>query len=185
MCVGVFTLFLRGVVTADVRTGQHSQASGSAVVEVGRTKVVCSLYGPRSYTRASTQFSNKCVLNFDVKFAPFSSTGERRERGQVRCGVVSCACQHTHSMNNSCVQQADEREMSLLLGQVLSASVLREKYPKSAIDVFVMVVEDDGGTLAVALACPNASVTPVLLQVPLAQQSPRRRFRLRTLGWNC
>jgi len=88
-------------------------------------------------------------------------------------------------MNNSCVQQADEREMSLLLGQVLSASVLREKYPKSAIDVFVMVVEDDGGTLAVALACPNASVTPVLLQVPLAQQSPRRRFRLRTLGWNC
>lgn len=35
--------------------------------------------------------------------------------------------------------------MSLLLGQVLSSTVRLKKYPKSAVDVFVMVIEDDGG----------------------------------------
>ena len=44
-------------------------------------------YGPRSYSRASTQFSEQCVLNFDVQFAPFACAGQRRERGQVSgCG---------------------------------------------------------------------------------------------------
>lgn len=99
--------------------GGNSQASGSATLEIGDTKVLCSVYvlqswlytqcgppahvfmlllhavvrfGPRAYTRGSLQYSSECVLSCDVKYAPFA-TEERREPRQVTMiGLTPCYC---------------------------------------------------------------------------------------------
>lgn len=164
-------------------------------------------YGPRAYSRASTQFSEQCVLNFDVQFAPFACAGQRRERGQVsswhgiarsQCAAVGACTSFTRKRCTlrRATQQADERELSLLLGQVLSATVRREKYPKSAVDVFVMVLEDDGGAFAPPRAASRArgvvphspaAVAPptAKLQVHLAPRSLPRRCRSRTRVSSC
>ena len=43
-------------------------------------------------------------------------------------------------------QSEAEREKSLLLEQTLSGAILLERYPKSVIDIYIIVLEDDGGT---------------------------------------
>ena len=64
-----------------MQTGVVKHASGSAHVEIGRTKVVCSVFGPRATTDGS-QYSDQGGLVCDVKFAPFACAGGRRERGE-------------------------------------------------------------------------------------------------------
>ena len=53
-------------------TGAVKQASGSAEVAQGRTKVVCSVHGPRAIKRAA-DFGQKGTLTCSVRLAPFRS----------------------------------------------------------------------------------------------------------------
>lgn len=69
---------------AFMRLGVVSGAAGSAYVELGRTRVVCAVYGPRNDTRARREFNDQGQLVCDFKFAPFADAEARRERGQVR-----------------------------------------------------------------------------------------------------
>ncbi len=64
---------------AVMRTGVVSQAAGSAYLELGRTKVMAGVYGPRPSERREA-FSNEGTLNVDVKLASFAT----RARGSVR-----------------------------------------------------------------------------------------------------
>lgn len=68
---------------AFMKLGVVSGAAGSAYVEFNRTRVVCSVYGPRNDTRSRREFSNEGQLVCDVKYAPFADHVGRRERGQV------------------------------------------------------------------------------------------------------
>lgn len=63
-----------------LRTGVVTQAVGSAYIEVGKTKILCSVYGPRQ--SRNVQFSEQGRLWCDFKFAPFAQD-QRRRRGQV------------------------------------------------------------------------------------------------------
>jgi ribonuclease PH len=42
-------------------------------------------------------------------------------------------------------QDKSEKETTLMLVQALEGSLLLDKYPKSSIDVSVLVLQDDGG----------------------------------------
>lgn len=110
-----------------LRTGVVSQANGSALLELGGTKVLASVHGPRSAARLD--FSESAVLQCEFKFATFCS--------------ASFAKQH---------QQDDEdRKLALALQQALTAAVLLDRYPKSVIDVSVLVLQASGSALAAAV----------------------------------
>jgi exosome complex component MTR3 len=67
-----------------MRTGAVVQASGSAYMECGRTKVLVAVHGPRHSTRgAAVESAERGRVWCDFKFAPFAQT-QRRRRGQVR-----------------------------------------------------------------------------------------------------
>mmetsp|Transcript_16434 Transcript_16434/g.49230 ORF Transcript_16434/g.49230 Transcript_16434/m.49230 type:complete len:254 (+) Transcript_16434:128-889(+) len=122
-----------------LRTGLVSQAAGSSYVEFGDTKVMAAVYGPRPTDRREG-FSQRGFLTVDVKLASFAT----RERGRVQQGPA-------------------EREMSEAVGTALRAAVLREHFPKAAVDVWVTVLEADGSeaaaaTTAGALALADAGV---------------------------
>lgn len=75
---------------AFLQVGVVSGASGSAYVEFNRTRVLCSVYGPRNDTRTRREFSNEGQLVCDFKYAPFAEIDSVRERGQVRESTKHC-----------------------------------------------------------------------------------------------
>ncbi|KAI0210969.1 Exosome complex component MTR3 [Lamellibrachia satsuma] len=112
-----------------LKTGVVNEAKGSAYIELRHTKVICSVYGPREVTRRE-DFSMKGQLMCELKFATFSC---QKRRGH----------------------QADKRdsEYSLLLQNALEPAILLDKFPKARMDVFVIVLQDDGSALAAAISC--------------------------------
>ena len=115
-------------------TGVITQAKGSAYIEQGRTKVMVGVYGPREVQKRS-DFSMAGVLTAELKFAPFACITRRG-------------------------QQADreEQELGMVLGEALSSTVCLHRYPKSAIEVFVTVIEDDGGVVAASLTAAGLAL---------------------------
>ncbi|KAK9827611.1 hypothetical protein WJX81_005970 [Elliptochloris bilobata] len=109
-----------------MQPGMLSQAAGSAYVEFGNTKIMAGVYGPRESDRREA-FSNTGRLQCDVKLATLAT----RQRGRFG-------------------QSDQEREMSAALVSALSGAVRRETFPKASVDVYAVVLEADGGELAVA-----------------------------------
>lgn len=126
----------------NLRVAAVPNAAGSAYVEQGRTKILAAVYGPRQVVeRTQQQVGAEGLLLLDLQFAPFSSTKTRtREENDKRALLYS----------------------SLLQGS-LESVVLLERYPKTAFDVNLLVLEDDGAVLtasltAAALALCDAKV---------------------------
>ncbi|CAG8475683.1 6168_t:CDS:2 [Funneliformis mosseae] len=118
-----------------LKTGLISQANGSAYIELRQTKIACGVYGPRQTKVAS--FSGKGNLNCEIKFAPFSCLKRRQS-----------------------YRDAQEKELSHLVFEALAPSIRLDLLPKSTIDVFISVLENDGtaSCLAAAITCASVAV---------------------------
>ncbi|KAI8582161.1 hypothetical protein K450DRAFT_229310 [Umbelopsis ramanniana AG] len=116
-----------------MKSGLISQANGSTYMEFGNAKVVCAVYGPRQMKKPS--FTGKGVLNCEIKFATFSCKKRRAFQ-----------------------RDAQEKEFSQILVQALTPAVRLDLLPKSSIDVYVNVLENDGTSSTLAAAISAASV---------------------------
>lgn len=110
-----------------LKTGVVSQAKGSAYIEMGNTKVVCSVYGPREIARRR-DFTFKGQINCEFRFAQYSCPIRRQP-----------------------LNDGEAQQFSQLLEEALAPAVCLHKFPKSTVDVFVYVLENDGGALACAI----------------------------------
>jgi exosome complex component MTR3 len=131
-----------------LKTSLTPPATGSAFLELGAPstlKLTASVYGPRPLP-PSAGFSPHARITAEIKFAPFSTAGNRR--GYVR--------------------DALERDLSTQLQVALARSVKTAAYPKSGIDVFVTVLDCEGSidedglgcmqALAGAITCSSAAI---------------------------
>ncbi|KAI0079922.1 ribosomal protein S5 domain 2-like protein [Panus rudis PR-1116 ss-1] len=123
-----------------LKPGLINQANGSAYIETENTKIACAVYGPRQ--SKNTAYSEKGRLNVEVKFAPFSC---RKRRAPMR--------------------DQEDRSVALQIQQALLPSIRLELFPKSTIDVFVTVIENDGiegciasGSVAASAALADAGI---------------------------
>lgn len=82
-----------------LKTGIISQAKGSAYIEMGNTKVICSVFDPREVPN-KTGYCVQGELFCEFKFAPFSH--------------------HKRKMHQ---QDAEEKEYSLILQRALEPAV--------------------------------------------------------------
>ncbi|GKU96726.1 hypothetical protein SLEP1_g9930 [Rubroshorea leprosula] len=112
--------------------GNVSKADGSAVFEMGNTKVIAAVYGPREVQNKSQQISDHALVRCEYSMANFS-TGDRMRK-----------------------PKGDRRstEISLVIRQTMEACILTHLMPRSQIDIFVQVLQADGGTRS---ACINAA----------------------------
>lgn len=94
--------------------GVVADASGSAYIEIGKTKVMCSVQGPAAPQRGV--FSDTGSLECDVRYAPF-------------------ACSDIRSM------QAEERYMSSMLEDCLKSIIHLECYPKTVISLNAVILQ--------------------------------------------
>lgn len=115
-------------------------ANGSALVEYGATKVLAAVYGPRDPGTKSISLPNRAVLRCRYHMAPFS----------------------THERKNPAPSRR-EIELSKVIREALEPAVITEAFPRTAIDIFIEVLNADGGTrtagiTAASLALADAGI---------------------------
>ncbi|KAG1670084.1 Exosome complex component MTR3 [Nymphon striatum] len=121
-----------------IRTGVVSQAKGSAYIEIGNIKIIASVYGPREVLK-KRDFNINGQLNCEVKYAPYSCPNIRRSPQGT----------------------SDESELSTIVCDALKPAVCMQKFPKSRVDVFVIILEtgDSGEVITCAsLAIADAGI---------------------------
>ncbi|XP_020231395.1 exosome complex component RRP41 homolog isoform X2 [Cajanus cajan] len=112
--------------------GAVSKADGSAIFEMGNTKVIAAVYGPREVQNRSQQISSHALVRCEYSMANFSSGDRmRKPKGDRR-----------------------STEISLVIRQTMEACILTHLLPRSQIDIYVQVLQADGGTRS---ACINAA----------------------------
>ncbi|KAK2079005.1 Exosome complex component rrp41 [Prototheca wickerhamii] len=96
---------------------------------MGNTKVLAAVYGPREVSNRSQADTNKAIVRCEYSMAAFS-TGERRRRGK-----------------------SDRRstEISMAIGNTMEQNILTELLPRTQIDIYVQVLQADGGTRCAAI----------------------------------
>lgn len=115
------------------KMGVFGQADGSAYLEMGSTKVLAAVYGPHERRSAGGHGQRDgAQVNCQYSMAVFS-TGERKRRPRG---------------------DRKSQEMSSHLKQTYEAAIKTELYPRSQIDIFVEVLQADGGNYC---ACVNAA----------------------------
>nr|DAD27474.1 TPA_asm: hypothetical protein HUJ06_028942 [Nelumbo nucifera] len=102
--------------------GVVAKADGSASFEMGNTKVIAAVYGPREVPNRSQQISDQALVRCEYSMANFS-TGDRMRK-----------------------PKGDRRsmEISLVIRQTMEACILTHLMPRSQIDIFVQVLQADG-----------------------------------------
>lgn len=123
-----------------MEVGILHNADGSALVEYGKTKVLAAVYGPREPPQKYMVLPDRAALRVRYHMAPFS-TEERKSPAPSRREV----------------------ELSKVIRESLEPVVLSEYYPRTVIDVFVEVLQADGGTrtagvTAASLALADAGI---------------------------
>ncbi|KAL2918998.1 Exosome non-catalytic core component [Polyrhizophydium stewartii] len=114
------------------RVGLFAVADGSAYVELGNTKCLAAVYGPKEPRTQSAQLHDRAVINVEYNVASFSS-GERKSR-----------------------TRRDKRllEIASVIKRTFEPVVMTATFPRSEIDIYIQILQLDGGALHAAI---NAS----------------------------
>ncbi len=123
-----------------IEAGVLKRADGSAYLELGGNKILAAVYGPRELHIRRLMQPDRAVLRCRYNMAPFS-VDDRKRPGPDRRSV----------------------EISKITSEALSPAVFLEKFPRSTIDVFIEILEAEGGTrcagiTAAAVALADAGV---------------------------
>ncbi|KAJ3510340.1 hypothetical protein NLJ89_g4739 [Agrocybe chaxingu] len=121
----------------DIDLGQQGQADGSAVITHGLTHVLVSVFGPREAKMRSQTMHDRANINVEVSVAAFS-TGDRRKRSRGDKRIL---------------------EFAATIKSTFEPVVQTGLYPRSQIDIFIQVVQQDGGLLQ---ACINGTTLALM-----------------------
>ncbi|MBU4492615.1 MAG: exosome complex exonuclease Rrp41 [Euryarchaeota archaeon] len=106
-----------------IKVGVLNRADGSCYFEFGGNKVIAAVYGPREVHPRHQQKSTRAVVRYRYNMASFS-VEERKRPGPDRRSI----------------------EVSKASREALEPVIFQEYFPRSAIDIFVEVLQADAGT---------------------------------------
>jgi exosome complex component RRP41 len=123
-----------------LQVGVLSHADGSAYIEHGKNKILVGVFGPREVHPKHLMQPDRMVLKVRYHMAPFS-VQERKSPAPSRREV----------------------ELSKVIKESLEPALFLELYPRTGVDVYIEVLQADGGTrcaaiTAAALAIADAGV---------------------------
>lgn len=119
-----------------IESGVLPNADGSAYIEMGRNKILAGVFGPREMHPKRLSKPNKAVLRCRYHMAPFSVDPRRSPAPSRR-----------------------DTEIGMVMADALEPALFLERYPRSVIDVYVEILEADGGTRC---ACINAAAVALV-----------------------
>jgi len=106
-----------------ITIGVLSNADGSAYIEQGKNKILAAVYGPREVHPRHLALPDRALLRCRYHMAPFS-VEERKSPAPSR----------------------RETELSKVIREALEPTIFLEQYPRTSIDLFIEVLQADGGT---------------------------------------
>jgi len=123
-----------------IEVGILGNADGSAYIEQGKNKILAAVYGPKEVHPRHLALPDRALLRCRYHMAPFS-VEERKSPAPSRREV----------------------ELSKVIREALEPSVFVEYYPRASIDIFIEVLQADGGTrcagiTAASLALADAGI---------------------------
>ncbi|MCS7125377.1 MAG: exosome complex exonuclease Rrp41 [Aigarchaeota archaeon] len=133
-----------------IEIGVLEKSDGSAYVQLGRTKVFAAVFGPKEVHPKHLALPDRAILNCRYHMTSFS-VDERKPLGMTR----------------------REIELSKVIREALESVVFLEEFPRTSIDVFIEIIEADGGTrtaglTAASLALAEAGIPMVDLVAAVA-----------------
>jgi len=123
-----------------LEVGILPNANGSAYIEHGKNKILAGVYGPREVHPKHLTLQDRTLIKCRYHMAPFS-VQERKSPAPSRREV----------------------ELSKVIRESLEPAIFLENYPRTGIDIFIEVLQADGGTrcasiTAAALALADAGI---------------------------
>ena len=118
-----------------LQVGILPNADGSAYVEHGKNKILVGVFGPREMHPKHLSLSDRMVIRCRYHMAPFS-VQERKSPAPSRREV----------------------ELSKVIRESLEPSVFVDLYPRTGIDVFIEVLQADGGTRCAAITAASLAI---------------------------
>jgi exosome complex component RRP41 len=123
-----------------MEVGVIPNANGSAYLEQGKNKILVGVYGPKEAHPRHIAQQDRAVIQCRYHMAPFS-VDERKSPAPSRRDV----------------------ELSKVIREALEPAIFLEYYPKTAIQVYIEILQADGGTrcagiTTAALALADAGI---------------------------
>ncbi len=124
----------------ELEVGVLENASGSALIRQGGNRILVGVFGPREIHPKHLALPNRATLRCRYHMAPFSVEDRKHPAPSRR-----------------------ETEISKVIREALEPVVFTEYYPRTTIDVYIEVLEANGGTrcsgiTAASLALADAGV---------------------------
>ncbi|TXT53951.1 MAG: Exosome complex component Rrp41 [Candidatus Thorarchaeota archaeon] len=131
----------------EMKVGVLKQADGSASIRQGNTYILAAVYGPRELHPRHLTLNDRAYLRVVYRMATFSVPDRKRPAPSRR-----------------------EREISMVIANALEPALFLEEFPRAVVDVFIQVIQADGGTRcasinAASLALADAGI-PMRTLVP-------------------
>ena len=118
-----------------IYAGPLKNADGSAYIEWGNNKIMVGVYGPRELQQKHLQEPDRAIVQVQYTMASFS-VEDRKKPGQGR----------------------RENEISKILSEALEGVIISDQYPRTAIDVFIEVLEAGAGTRCAGLTAASVAL---------------------------
>lgn len=111
-------------------------ADGSAYIEWGNNKIIAGVYGPKECIPRHIASPLRAVVKCVYNMSPFASRQEHGRSGPSR----------------------RSRELSMVIRNVFENVIKLEEFPKAAIEIFVDVLQGDGGTRCAAITAASVAL---------------------------
>ncbi len=123
-----------------IEVGVLENADGSAYIEQGKGKILAAVYGPKEVHPKHLALPDRALLRCRYHMAPFSVEQRKSPAPSRR-----------------------EMELSKVVREALEPSIFVEYYPRTSIDLFIEVLQADGGTrcagiIVASLALADAGI---------------------------
>ena len=118
-----------------LEVGILPNADGSAYIEHGKNKIIAGVFGPREMHPKHLQRADRMVLRCRYHMAPFS-VPERKSPAPSR----------------------RENEISKVIRDSLLPSLFVENYPRTGVDLYIEVLQADGGTRCASITAASLAL---------------------------
>lgn len=118
-----------------IEAGVLRRADGSAYIEWGNNRVLAAVYGPREAHPRHLQNPARALVQCRYNMAPFS-VSDRKRPGPDRRSV----------------------EISKVVSEAFASVVFAEAYPRTAIDIFIEVLQADAGTRCAGISAASVAL---------------------------
>jgi len=119
-----------------ITVGTLKNAEGSAYLEWGNNKVLAAVYGPKEAFPKHVANPERAIIKCRYSMAPFSSLEEHGRSGPNRRA----------------------QEISKVTKEVFEHVILLDRFPGCEIDVYVEILQSDGGTRAAGITAAAVAI---------------------------